>query len=365
MGDFAAWGREAVLVRGAGAIDDLFSLTAADDLLADRGLRTPFIRLAKDGVVLPGRSYTRPGGVGATIGDQVDSVRVLRALAAGTTIVLQGLHRTWPPLRDFTAALADELRHPVQVNGYITPARAQGFDAHYDTHDVFVVQVAGTKRWRIHRPVLESPLESQPWTDRREEVAKAATAEPVHDIELAPGDVLYLPRGWIHSAEANAETSLHLTFGVHPFTRIDVLRAVLAELEQDPSYRSSLPLGDPKAFDVDLADLAAVDMAAVSDRLRQRWLQASRPLPVRPIETESALASIEPGTVVTVRPYLYVRRQGQTIEAGDVRVEIPPGLEPLIDRLVDGGAHVLEDSEDCLDLVRTLVREGVLTIAPT
>jgi bifunctional lysine-specific demethylase and histidyl-hydroxylase NO66 len=360
--DFAAWGRDAVLVRAADDFEDLFSLTAADDLLSDRGLRTPFIRLAKDGVVLASKSYTRPGGVGATIGDQVDSARVLRLLAGGATVVLQAVHRTWQPLRGFTALLADELRHPVQVNAYITPSRAQGFAAHYDTHDVFVVQVAGTKRWRVHRPVIESPLESQPWTDHRADVAQAATADPVHDVELVPGDVLYLPRGWIHSAEANAETSLHLTFGVHPFTRIDVLRAVLAEAEQDVAFRRSLPLGDPKVFDVDLSSLAAVDTAAVSDRLRQRWLQASRPLPVRPIETESALASIGPGTIVTVRPYLYVRRRGQTIEAADIDVEIPPGLEPVVDRLIDGAPHRLDQSDEAIELIRTLVREGVLTV---
>ncbi|MGO7984355.1 JmjC domain-containing protein, partial [Rhizobium johnstonii] len=74
--------------------------------------------------------------------------------AAGATIVLQGLHRLWPPLIDFTRLLIDDLGHPAQVNAYVTPASSQGFDPHYDTHDVFVLQVSGEKHWRVDEPVL-------------------------------------------------------------------------------------------------------------------------------------------------------------------------------------------------------------------
>ena len=72
---------------------------------------------------------------------------MLAQLAGGATLVLQALHRTWPPLIRFGTELAAELGHPVQINAYITPPENQGFAAHYDTHDVFVLQVAGSKRW--------------------------------------------------------------------------------------------------------------------------------------------------------------------------------------------------------------------------
>ncbi len=80
---------------------------------------------------------------------------MLAQLAGGATLVLQALHRTWPPLIRFGSDLAAELGHPVQINAYITPPENQGFAAHYDTHDVFVLQVAGSKRWTIHSPVIE------------------------------------------------------------------------------------------------------------------------------------------------------------------------------------------------------------------
>ena len=114
--------------------------------------------MAKDGTVLPPSTLTRGGGAGAAIADQVADDKVLTQLAGGATLVLQALHRTWPPLVDFGSELAAELGHPVQVNAYITPPENRGFAAHYDTHDVFVLQIAGDKHWQIHEPVLPDPL---------------------------------------------------------------------------------------------------------------------------------------------------------------------------------------------------------------
>ena len=79
-------------------------------------------------------------------------------LPAGATLVLQGLHRTWGPIGDFTRALVRDLGHPAQVNAYITPASSRGFDPHYDTHDVWAVQVEGEKAWNIWEGRAEYPI---------------------------------------------------------------------------------------------------------------------------------------------------------------------------------------------------------------
>jgi lysine-specific demethylase/histidyl-hydroxylase NO66 len=254
---FAAeyWGRKALLSPAAGLhtdFSDLFGTAAVDELVSERGLRTPFIRMAHEGSVLPPASFTASGGFGAEVGDQVSSEKVLAEFAAGATIVLQGLHRVWPPLIDFTRRLVDDLGHPAQVNAYVTPASSRGFDPHYDVHDVFVLQIAGEKHWRIHAPVHPDPLRDQPWTDHRAAVAAAAEGEPAIDAVLRPGDALYLPRGWIHSATALGGTSVHLTVGMAAYTRADVVRALVSTLGEHESLRGSLPLG------VDWADADAV-----------------------------------------------------------------------------------------------------------
>jgi hypothetical protein len=337
--DFAAqvWSRDAYARDAASGADltGLFTLADADELLSVRGLRTPFLRVVKDGVVQADSAFSRGGGVGATIGDQVDADRVARLLADGCTVVFQGLHRVWPAIVDFTTTLTTELGHPVQVNAYLTPASAQGLAPHYDTHDVFVLQTAGAKRWTVHRPVVQSPAQTDGWTGHRDEVAAAAAGDPALDRVLRPGDVLYLPRGWIHCAQAQSQVSLHLTIGVHPYTRRHLAEALLAELFETVPMGESLPLGldvgDPHALDATVhetrttltAALDTVSADRVAARLDRRWAADTRPAPVQPLQQAAAAASVRSGLPVWVR-----RRPGARL-----RVQEAPGRVSLV---VDG-----------------------------
>ena len=64
-----------------GPFDDLFSLDAVDELVSRRGLRRPFVRVAKNGQTLPDSAFTSGGGVGANIADQVSDDKLLRLFA--------------------------------------------------------------------------------------------------------------------------------------------------------------------------------------------------------------------------------------------------------------------------------------------
>jgi hypothetical protein len=368
---------------------DLFSLAAVDELLSRRGLRTPFIRLARNGEVVGERRYTRSGGIGALVGDQVADDRVLGLFADGYTVVLQGLHRLWPPLIDFAGALTADLGHPVQINAYITPPSSQGFAAHYDVHDVFVLQVAGEKRWRIHEPVLRDPLRTEPWTDHRAAVEARATEPPVIDAVLRPGDVLYLPRGFLHAAEALGGTSCHLTVGVHPVTRQAVLDAVIALVRDDPALRTSLPLGadlsDPAALEADLrATTEAViervrtlGPAAVARRVAERAVTSTRPAPVAPLAQARALQSLDGDSVLVGRPHLqHVLRDDDAGGAAaaavvltlpDRTLRLPAGTGKAVRALLDGARLRVRDlpgldGADAVVLARRLVTEGVAVV---
>ena len=238
------WGIRPLLSRAAElprSFEDLFSPAAVDELISTRGLRTPFLRVAKNGTTLPERTFTGPGGIGAGIPDQASDDAILREFAGGATLVLQGLHRTWGSVIDFAQRLAADLGHPTQVNAYITPPQNTGFSDHYDVHDVFVLQVKGEKRWRIRPPVHPLPLRSEPWTDRQTAVEQAAAAtEPLIETTLEPGDCLYLPRGYLHAATALGGTSTHLTVGVHAWTRRhladELVQQALDRASEDPAY---------------------------------------------------------------------------------------------------------------------------------
>ena len=356
---------------------DLFSLAAVDELLSRRGLRTPFLRVAKDGQVVPPARFTAPGPAGATIADQVDADKLVSLYADGSTLVLQGLHQVWPPIADLTSQLAAELAHPVQVNAYVTPPQSQGFSAHYDTHDVFVLQVAGAKQWQIWQPVLDRPTADQPWNDRATEVRTRAAERPLIDTVLRPGDALYLPRGYLHAATALGGTTVHLTLGIHPLTRLDVLRALVANAGDDPELRRSLPIGDLRDLDDAVASTVALaaalldrgDVEAVRHALAGRLTRDTRPAPLSPVAQATAAGQVEPGMRVRLRARLRVDRRthGDTIQL-DLRgrtVELPVANGPALDLLLDGKPHAVEslpglDTDGQVSLVQRLLREAVL-----
>jgi len=318
----------------------------------------------------------------------VSSDAVLRLFADGSTVVLQGLHRLWPPLIEFADQLAADLGHPTQVNAYITPPSSRGFSPHYDVHDVFVLQVAGEKHWRIHSPVLADPLRTQPWQDRADDVAAAAQGEPVIDAVLRPGDALYLPRGYIHSAEALGAISAHLTIGVHSVTRwsaaesaLDLVRSLAAD---DPALRASLPFGldlaDPAAVRDDVAAvitglrdwLGRVDPDLVTDRLRARTWAQVRPEPVAPLAQSSAAAALADDAVLRVRRRLRcVLRDGPdggvTLLAGRRSLDFPAAERAALSALLAAGELKVGDlpcldPADRLTLARRLVTESIATV---
>ena len=391
--EFAAtyWGRSPLLSR-AGELaavggptegfSDLLGPAAVDELLSRRGLRTPFLRVARQGTVLPSGRFTGGGGAGAEIGDQVLDDEVMRLYADGATLVLQGLHRIWPPLIEYAGRLGTELRQPLQVNAYLTPPGSQGFSTHYDTHDVFVLQVDGTKRWRIHPPVLIDPLERQAWGAHAEEVGATAAGEPALDVVLAPGDALYLPRGWLHSAQAQGERSLHITVGIRALTRYALVEELLGLATGDARLRAGLPYGidvtDPAAIEPELAAtvealrdfLATADPADVAARLRERAWPAARPAPIAPLAQLDFAARLSPASQIVVRAglrwrlipdgpeHVVLRLTGRTLR-------FPAFCGPAVLAALNGGTHAvdelpLDDPADRLVLARRLLNEALV-----
>lgn len=388
---FAAhhWGQRPLLSRRddlGGRFDDLLDLAAVDELLSRRGLRTPFLRIARSGEVVDSRQFTGPGGAGAEIADQVRDDRVAALFDDGATIVLQGLHRMWPPVIDFVTRLGEELGHPAQANAYVTPVSSRGFAAHYDVHDVFVLQLAGRKHWTVHPPVHRDPLRDQPWNDYSSQVAAAAEHEPpVIDTVLEPGDALYLPRGYLHAATALGEVSAHLTVGIHTVTRYALVEALAALVAEEPELRRSLPPGidvaDPEQLTPQLqtvrevlADaLHRVPAADVARKVRERVWTGVRPEPLAPLSQLAFRDEVGAGDEVRRRAGLRHRLdhgdEQVHLELPDRTLTLPAATVAALDVLLSGRAVAAGelpglDEADQLVLVRRLLREGVLVAAP-
>jgi bifunctional lysine-specific demethylase and histidyl-hydroxylase NO66 len=378
------WGQQPLLSPAddlpGGGFTGLLNAQAVDELVSARGLRTPFLRVAKNGTTLADRAFTAPGGVGAGIADQVSDDKLVRLFADGSTLVLQALHRVWPPILEFCQRLATELGHPVQANAYVTPPQNQGFSAHYDVHDVFVLQIEGEKRWRIHPPVLESPLRDQPWTDRKAQVESRAQEPPLIEASLRPGDCLYLPRGYIHAATALGGVSTHLTLGVHVWTRYalaeQLLHQALQTLADNPAVRGTMTLGvnvaEPGQLRQDIELVSAALSDAINDAdgdeicatLLRNARANQRAAPIGPLKQLREADAITPDTQIALRRHLMASldHSGADIvlrsRAGDLTVT-ENDVAPLKTLLGTGSIAAWDLG---LDLARRLLLAGLAIV---
>ena len=136
----------------------------------------------------------------------------------------------------------------VGANVYLTPPSSQGFAPHFDDIDAFICQVSGSKRWRVYTPRKDG-MDTLPRASSidlsREEVDQRTT---VMDVTLHPGDMLYLPRGFVHEAVCGKEHSLHVTFSAcQRWTWADLLlvsaeAAIRSAATNDVRLRRTLPL---------------------------------------------------------------------------------------------------------------------------
>lgn len=342
------WGRRHLLLRRdtPGHYGDLFSLASFDELLSASGLHAGAVRVVRDGHADPGDG-------------RLDDLYA--RYRRGLTMIMPAVHERWPPLRELCRGLAREFSAGCRVNAYLTPRMARGFDVHRDSHDVFVLQVAGTKRWRVHE-------------------------EGRHDeFDLREGDLLYLPRGVPHEAESTLATSLHLSVGVHPVTWADVLLAGCeAAVGGEADFHEPLPPGfartaegraetrerlreltarlyaalTPEALTDDAVDMA---LLAEGDRLGGHLLDLT------------ALAGVDADTVVRRRPDLRweTRKRAGTLVVAfhGKRLSIPSRHEAAFLHMAGGepftAAALPGESgpESRLALVRRLLEEGFLTLA--
>jgi ribosomal protein L16 Arg81 hydroxylase len=169
--------------------------------------------------------------LGNPVEKQIHPAQSAEMLAIGATICAGGLDHADSKLAAF---ITDFSQHFVQMgkfyfNSYLSPA-GKGFGLHLDDHPVWILQIEGRKRWWYsERPGLDAlmstvtfppgvQVQQLPWgTVTRPD--ESTFAEAV----LYPGDILYLPKGAWHRAEAIGG-SLALTLAELPATAVDVIQ---------------------------------------------------------------------------------------------------------------------------------------------
>jgi ribosomal protein L16 Arg81 hydroxylase len=378
VGHFLArvYGRTSCYVEGPpGRFAHLLPWPELNAILRRHRLAFPRLRLALDGATVPAEVYTQHERTrrGGTV-PRLEAGAFTGQLRQGATMVLDAVDELCDPVGELAARLERDLGEHVQVNAYAGWGATHGFDVHWDDHDVFVLQVAGRKRWRIHGPSRPRPL------FRDVEPAAEPPPEPATEHLLADGDVLYVPRGWWHVAAAIGEPSLHLTFGFNPATGIDLLVWLADRLRADERFRQDLPrFGAPQARRAHAAALRqaledAWDPDVIDRFLADRDAQA-RPRPDFSLPSAASPGVLPAGDTARVRllaPRAQLHRRDRTVEllAAGQRWTFASAAEPVLAALLDGEPRALGelcalhgDGARVRRLVAELVVRGLVAVA--
>jgi ribosomal protein L16 Arg81 hydroxylase len=324
---------------------------------------------------LPADQYSFPNGNPA---GRIDLPRAYQLFQSGATISISQLNNQLPGLGALCRAIEKFTSHPFQTNIYLTPPNAQGFKTHYDTHDVFVLQVAGTKHWTLNESPVELPLHGQNY-DAEIHKPGAVTRE----FTMHAGDVLYCPRGVCHSARATDETSLHITLGLIGRTWADVMvEAVAQACLESPAFRANLPIGFARP-DFDRSAVVAtfrslvdtfarnIQPDAIFGRFAEEFITSRRPALTGCLQELTGAPQVSADTKAVARPdFLYLlQHEGErfAIVFGSTRITLPQHTREAVEAALRGAPFVVRNLPGPLDeagkivLVRRLIKEGLLT----
>lgn len=228
------WEKETLLIQRGNPeyYKSLFSIDNVDELLDLHRPKGKSIRIVKNQEPLNASKYENPDG-------SLNLNQIYAGYADGYTVVVNEIERFWKPLKSLCQNISSSLNHSTVANMYLTPANQKALLPHYDTHDVYVVQVHGKKHWKIYDADYQTPL-----VNSFQPVFQREQLKNMREITLNAGDLMYIPRGIPHEAVTSDESSLHLTIGVYPTQWVDLLVKSLYQLAHTNSkLRQSLPLG--------------------------------------------------------------------------------------------------------------------------
>lgn len=377
--DFFAefWAQKAILIQNQGSKDfnHLFSWEKLTYLLNFYPLKYPDLKLVSKSI---------------SIDREDPKANLIERCQEGATLIVNYIHKLLPELAEFTLAIAEDLGigNKVFVNSYCSWPEKQGFDCHYDPHEVFIIQIDGTKKWHVFQDTHKYPLPSQ-----TSNLFSPPEAEPYLTCCLNPGDVLYIPRGHWHYGVAQDRPSLHITLGIECRIGVDFLYWLVKELAQREEWRKNMPLirGDDDSVAVvsylDNLSEELFEFLALSDRnipLAYKEYLASLEMPFEKISLPSQAGfKIFPQGIQTrfrilkfppVKILELNDGEGCTIKSGNKQVDLQGVTSSFAENLFNRDSFTGSEASSWLagyewetvtaPLLSTLVRAGVILVDP-
>lgn len=339
------------IVHRARAFDPagLFDSQALERLLNLTSVWTgDSLKLFVDGRPVLAQKYCAPAldQTGRTVA-RPNPDKVMGWLKEGASLILNDVDQLDPNLAAMRALLQRATGARAQANLYYSRAERQAFPSHFDSHDVLALHCEGDKLWRIYANREPWPINHAAWQAVQAE-AETRKGPVRQEVLLAPGDLLYLPRGQWHDALAAHDGALHVSFGLTRPIGLDALAVLWDRAAADPEFRQPLPTAPPARAEhlrhlaARLAELSdARSLAAVDEMLRGWPYPDQRYRLPEPVPVDAApRPRIKGSYITTSADFRLVRTRDGRIGLQGPRgaVEIPPGFEAPSRWVIEQGA---------------------------
>lgn len=217
------WNRRHVLLTDAVSPQSFVSERDVLRILDQPLLRSPYFSVVKEGVWASPDLITQERSIGGVTTSGFANAEGIRdAMALGATVKLNQMEDWHRPTRDLVQQL--ESRTPSEVKAYVfrTPSENTGMRPHRDGSHVLAIQLSGSKDWRLYGEPGEA--------DARAGLVDVDVDKPSYKFTMHPGDVLYLPHGYVHAPSATDENSLHITLTMTEPSPLDLLQGLASSL---------------------------------------------------------------------------------------------------------------------------------------
>ncbi|MET9293137.1 cupin domain-containing protein [Streptomyces sp. NPDC003077] len=216
------WEREPLLLRAAdpNCFRSVFTSAVFEELIEYGALRSGFVTVVDKGRPVAHELLCREEEVGGLVHDDLVAPEIVASYRqGGATVILAGIHLLHRSVADLVRRLEADVGREAEAHAFHTPPRASGLALHFDGEDNFLFQLEGTKHWTLAPPLSDR----LPVSGGHPGAGHVLDQDRLIHVELCPGDLLYIPRGWLHASSTTDQASLHVTIQVLPHTVRDAI----------------------------------------------------------------------------------------------------------------------------------------------
>jgi ribosomal protein L16 Arg81 hydroxylase len=359
-----------------GKVRALLSVNTLDAILGECRLREPYIRMARPSGPVNSSRYLRPHRVSSTsLTGVMDVSRVASEFSRGATILLDGIDHYHSGIKSVCEALIRALNGPADAVAIITPRGAQGLATHYENTEVFVIQLHGSKTWKIYNQIKPLPMSAH--------VVDAGVIGNIQsEFTLQEGDCLYVPWGSPHAAFSRDTMSCHISIQVRPQTWEGAISRIVREIVSAKGHKS-IPLFTANTLDdmvlplraalSELAEFVALEDldALLSTCLNQQsGVSADRSGFIRQMDLRTRLSETSRLWRNETVPFNYYIEASETVRvrSGSVVLSYPRHAVPILQVIEERQSFYVRELipelglETVLKALKPLIDHGALEI---